>query len=330
MSAPWWKNARHWLKQHWKIIRRSLGIVFAVAVVILLSIAVAKIDWNEVLVAIRGLPASALWTAALITVSSYLVYCSYDLLGKWYTEHDLAWWKCMMTGFISYAFTMNMGAPVGGLGLRLRLYTKHGLEPGVIMRIVGLSITTNWIGYTLLAGLLFASGVVELPSNWKLDNGPLRIIGVIMVALAAAYLGLCKFSRTRSWTVFGHTIELPTIGLAIVQIVLAALNWMLIGGVIYVLLQQNIPYFVVLATFLISAVAGALTHIPGGIGVIESVFVALLSGSMARPEILGGLLVYRAIYYLGPLIVAGAWYLGTEARMGRFSRHANCSSKSST
>lgn len=329
MNAPWWKNVKSWFKQHWKTIRKVLSIAFAAAILILISMAVVKIDWNEVLSAIRGLPASALWLAALITASSYLVYSTYDLLGRWYTEHDLPWWKCMATGFISYAFTMNMGAPVGGLGLRLRLYTKHGLEPGVIMRIVGFSVTTNWIGYTLLAGVLFALGVVELPSSWKLDNGPLRIIGLLMVGAAIAYLGLCKFSRTRSSTIFGHTIELPSIGMAFIQIGLAVLNWMLIGAVIYILLQQNIPYFIVLATFLLSAIAGALAHIPGGIGVLESVFVALLSGSMARPEILGGLLVFRAIYYLGPLMLAGTWYLGTEAKIGRFNRHANCSSKSS-
>lgn len=330
MSSPWWTGARDWLKQHWNIIRRILGIAFALAVLTLLGFAVAKIDWNEVLAAIRGLPAGALWLAVLIAATSYMVYSSYDLLGRWYTEHDLPWWRCISVGFICYAFTMNFGAPVGGIGLRLRLYTKQGLEPGVIMRIVGLSLTTNWMGYTLLAGLLFAAGAVELPASWKLDNGPLRIIGAIMVAAAVAYLGLCKFSSTRSWTVFGHTIELPSIGLAFVQIGLAMLNWMLIGGVIYVLLQQNVPYFVVLATFLISAIAGALAHIPGGIGVIESVFVALLSGSMGRPEILGSLLVYRAIYYVGPLIIAGTWYLAKEARSGRFSRHVNCSSKSST
>ncbi len=329
MSASRWDDVRSWLKQHWKIIRRFIGIAFATAIVILITMAVIKIDWREVLGAIHGLPAGALWLAGLITAASYLVYSSYDVLGKRYTEHDLPWWKCMMTGFISYAFTMNMGAPVGGLGLRLRLYTKHGLEPGVIVRIVGLSITTNWIGYTLLAGVLFASGMVELPADWKLDNGPLRIIGAIMVAIALAYLALCKFSTTRSREIFGHTIELPSIGIALVQICLAVANWMLIGAAIYVLLQQNISYPVVLATFLVSAVAGALTHIPGGIGVIESVFVGLLSGSMARHEILAGLLVYRAIYYLGPLVVAGTWYLAMEARLGRFARHANCSSKPS-
>lgn len=327
MSSPGWMTTRHWFQSHWKIIRRVLGIVFALAVLTLLGTAVVKIDWKEVLAAIRALPASALWLAALIAALSYLVYSTYDLLGKRYTEHGLVWWRCLTVGFICYAFTMNFGAPVGGIGLRLRLYTKQGLEPGVIMRIVGLSLTTNWMGYTLLAGILFASGVVELPASWKLDAMPLRIIGVLMVAAGVAYLGLCKFSSTRSWTVFGHTIELPSIGLACVQMGLAILNWMLIGTVIYVLLQQNVPYFMVLGVLLISAIAGALMHIPGGIGVIESVFVAMLSDLMARPEILGALLAYRAIYYVGPLIVAGAWYLGTEAKLGR---HVNCSSKSST
>ncbi|MGP1615044.1 MAG: lysylphosphatidylglycerol synthase transmembrane domain-containing protein [Pollutimonas bauzanensis] len=327
MSAPRWRGVFAWIKRHWGVIRKVLTGCFVALILTLLGMAVVEIDWREVLAAIHKLPGRALWLAALITAASYTVYSSFDLLGKWYTEHGLAWWRTMMVGFISYAFTMSMGAPVGGLGLRLRLYAKQGLQQGVIMRVMGLSLTTNWMGYTLLAGAIFAAGMVELPPGWKLDNGPLRLIGAAMVAAGCAYLGLCAFSRTRSWTVLGHEIELPSIGMAALQISLAILNWMLIGAVIYVLLQQRIAYPMVLGALLIGAIAGALAHIPGGIGVIESVFIALLGASMGRAEILGSLLVYRAIYYLAPLLLAGTWYLATEVKMRKFARHANCSPK---
>ncbi|RTZ47913.1 UPF0104 family protein [Candidimonas sp. SYP-B2681] len=324
MSTSGAHGLKNWIKAHWATLRKILIACFLIVVVGLLSFAIIKVDWNEVLDAIYNLPSRALWTAGFITAISYIVYSSFDVLGKWYTEHALAWWRSMMVGFISYAFALSLGAPVGGVGLRVRLYSKQGLPQGVIMRILGLSLTTNWIGYSLLAGFLFASGIVALPESWKLNDGPLRIMGAIMVLAGIFYLGLCAFSRTRSWLIFGHTIELPSFSLAIIQVPLAILNWALMGAVIYVLFQQKIPYQMVLATLLISAIAGALAHIPGGLGVTESVFIALLAGdSMGQGEMLAALLAYRAIYFLGPLLLAAAWYLGAEAKMDHPAKKAS-------
>lgn len=316
MNTSRWGDAISWSKSHWPIIRKVAVGCFVTFIVILLGYAATHVDWNEVMAAIWTLSPRNLWIAGLITLASYMVYSTFDLLGKWYTDHGLAWWRAMMVGFISYAFTMSMGAPVGGVGLRLRLYRKQGLQPGVVMRVMALSIATNWIGYLLLAGSIFAAGGVRLPAEWELGNGAFRVIGVLMVTAALAYLILCAFSRTRSWTIRGHEIELPTIGLAAVQVCVAMLNWTLMGAVIYLLMQQKIEFMLVLGTLLVSAIAGAVAHVPAGLGVTESVFIALLaSESMPQSQMLGALLVYRAVYYIIPLFVAGVWYLGVEARM---------------
>ncbi|MBF6616278.1 MAG: UPF0104 family protein [Candidimonas sp.] len=316
MIDHWWSGAMAWVRAHWAIISRVASIVFIGLVITLLIYAATQVEWAEVVKAIRALPAGPLWIAGLIVLASYLLYSTFDLLGKWYTEHPVAWWRVMMVGFISYAFTMNMGAPIGGLGLRMRLYSKFGLAQGVIMRVMALSVTTNWMGYTFLAGVIFALGGVQLPSNWELGNGPFRLIGVALIAAGVAYLLLCAFSRTRSWDIRGHTIELPTLKLALVQISIAALNWALMGGVIYVLMQQQVPYHLVLGTLLVSAIIGALMHVPGGLGVLESVFIALLaSEALPRSQVLGAILVYRAMYYIVPFFIAGVWYLAAEARL---------------
>ncbi|MFW7341365.1 lysylphosphatidylglycerol synthase domain-containing protein [Pollutimonas sp. H1-120] len=312
------KGGLGWWRAHWPRIRKIATASFIALVVVLLCMAATRVEWGEVLGAISALPSRTLWVAGLIAAASYAVYSSFDLLGKYYTGHGLAWWRTMMVGFISYAFTMNLGAPVGGVGLRMRLYSRQGLKQGVVMRVMALSLATNWIGYLLLAGALFAAGAVALPDEWELGNGALRLIGAAMALTGVAYLFLCGLSNTRSWTLWGHEIELPSLGLASLQIFIGMLNWALIAAVIYVLMQQKVAYPLVLGTLLISAIAGALAHIPGGLGVIESVFIALLvSPSMPRFQILGAILVYRAVYYLGPLLIAGAWYLAAEAKMER-------------
>ena len=51
--------------------------------------------------------------------------------------------------------------------------------------------------------------------------------------------------------------------------------------------------------------------------VLEAVFIALLEGDLPRTRILAALLAYRAIYYLAPLLVAAAVYVGLELRARR-------------
>ena len=99
------------------------------------------------------------------------------------------------------------------------------------------------------------------------------------------------------------------------QIGVSSVNWLLIAGVLFLLLQREIPYPTVLATLLVAAIAGVLTHVPAGLGVLEAVFVTLLSSNMATSGLLAALLAYRGIYYLVPLAIAAAAYLFLEARI---------------
>ena len=307
-------SARAWLRRNKGWLKRVGTGLFVCLIVALLIRVGLTIEWGEVAQAILETPVSSLWMAVPLVAASYAVYSCFDLLGKWYTGHDLPWWRTMMVAFISYAFTMNFSAAVGGLALRLRLYGKQGLNPGQIIRIMGLSITTNWIGYSLLAGIIFASGAVNPPPDWEVSGGPLRVIGVVMVAVALGYVALCAFSDKRSWTVRSHTIELPEVRVALLQLVLAMSNWSLMGLVVYTVMPGEIGYATILGTLLIGSVVGAIAHIPGGLGVTEYVFITLLAPELPRHQVLGAILVYRALYYVGPVMLAGVCYLIFEAR----------------
>jgi phosphatidylglycerol lysyltransferase len=91
---------------------------------------------------------------------------------------------------------------------------------------------------------------------------------------------------------------------------------MLVAGVLYVLLPSHqgltLPAF--FSIYLLALVAGLISHVPGGLGVFEIVFLALLPKEMLGANglgeaVVGALVVYRAIYYLLPLVV-GSIMLG--------------------
>ena len=317
VNAP--KNGRRKLTNRawWPWLRRAATTVLFGLVAWLLVSQARTIEWGKVLSSLRDYPLSASWGAVALAAASYALYSCFDLLGRHYTGHRLRASTVMPLTFVSYAFNLNLGSVVGGIAFRYRLYSRLGLAMGTITRVISFSLLANWMGYLLLAGGVFSLQPPALPPSWKIDALQLRLIGFALLALALAYLGACAFSRQRRFSLRGHDIELPSLRLAGLQLAMGAGNWLLMSGIVFILLQQRIDFFSVASVLLLAAIAGVITHIPGNLGVLEAVFVALLSHRMPEHELLAGLIAYRVVYFLVPLLVAAVVYLMMETRAGK-------------
>lgn len=299
----------------WRLAKKLLTALFFIAVIVLLIIYARQIDWDDVWKVIANYNRSVLFTAVGLVVVSYLLYGCYDLLARAYCGHKLAGRQVMLVSFICYAFNLTLSTWVGGIGMRYRLYSRLGLPGSTITRIFSLSITTNWLGYILLGGLIFTLGAVQLPGRWYIDESTLRIIGIVLLAVALLYPGFCAFSRRRHITIKGQKLVLPSWKFALLQMVISSINWMVMGLTIWLLLGQKPDYFFVLGILLVSSIAGVIVHIPAGIGVLEAVFLALLAGShSSQGTIIAALLAWRVLYYFIPLLLALMCYLGLESR----------------
>lgn len=300
--------------------RRLWRVVFAaflaIAGVLLVRYARA-VDWPQVAKAMASYGTSTLLLAMALVTTSYLLYCGYDLAARRYSHHTLPTGRVMAIAFTSYAFSLNIGALVGGVGFRYRLYTHAGLGVGTISRIVAFSVATNWLGYLLLAGLLFASRRIVPPPQWGLTGAHASWLGWAMLAAVAAYLVACHVTHGRVLHLRGRHFRLPSPPLALLQLLLAASNWAVIAALLQVLMPEGIGYAAVLGALLLSAVAAAIAHIPAGIGVLEAVFLALLGHLAAPPTLLAALLAYRACYYLVPLLVGVGTYAVLESQAKR-------------
>jgi uncharacterized membrane protein YbhN (UPF0104 family) len=137
-----------------------------------------------------------------------------------------------------------------------------------------------------------------------------------------AYAAACFRSKRREWHWRQHRFVLPSGRLALAQLALSSLNWALIGAVVWTLLPANLGFGTVLATHLSAAVIAVPTHVPGGLGVLEAVYVAVLGDETTRNQLIAGLLAFRALYYLAPLVVAAALHLLIEAAERRRRRRA--------
>jgi uncharacterized membrane protein YbhN (UPF0104 family) len=309
----------------WKpaLKRVFIGALF-LTVLLLLARYARSVDWPAVATAVRGYAASSLLLAGVLALASHALYSIYDLIGRWQTKHPLRAARVLATAFVSYAFNLNLGALVGGVALRYRLYSRQGLTPDTITQVLALSVITNWLGYLLLAGVALLLYPLAPPPDWGLDAVRLHLLGLLLLAFAGAYLLLCAAGGRRVWRLRKLQLRWPSWRVALLQFGVSSLNWMLIAGVVAVLLKAQVAYPTVLCTLLIAAVAGALTHVPAGLGVLEAVFITLLSHRVPLPELLAALLVYRAIYYLAPLGVAlGVYlYLETQAKNAAMATQA--------
>ncbi|MBM6606036.1 UPF0104 family protein [Enterobacteriaceae bacterium RIT814] len=304
-------------KKHsrWRVAKKILTGLFFIAVAVLLVIYAQKVDWEDVGKVIRDYNPWILASAFGLVVVSYLIYGCYDLLGRAYCGHKLAKRQVMLVSFICYAFNLTLSTWVGGIGMRYRLYSRLGLPGSTITRIFSLSITTNWLGYILLGGVIFTAGVVQLPDHWYIDQGTLRIIGIVLLAMIAFYLWACAFAKRRHMTIKGQKLVLPSWKFALAQMAISAANWMAMGVIIWMLIGEDVNYFFVLGVLLVSSIAGVIVHIPAGIGVLEAVFIALLAGEhVSHGKIIAALLAYRVLYYFLPLALATVGYLILEGR----------------
>lgn len=310
-SAP--AKAESGWKRRWPLIKKILTYVFFILVAGLLIGLARNVDWNEVYNTLRNYNAKTLWMAGAAAFASYVVYCFFDVLGRQYAKHNLPIRQILPVTFVCYAFNLNLSAWVGGIALRFRLYSRFGLKPAQITRVFTMSVLTNWLGYIWLAGLIFVLGWITPPDSWEIGHTALRVLGGAMLAFAVVYLWACGFSKRRHWTIRKHEIHLPSLRLAMVQMLLGATNWSLMALVVYFMLSQKAPYPEVLGILMISSIAGVVAHIPAGLGVIEAVFVAALADDMSKGAIVGGLIGYRVVYFLVPLFFATIVYVVLEA-----------------
>jgi uncharacterized membrane protein YbhN (UPF0104 family) len=286
-------------------IGRGFGIGLALVVAVLLAHQARRIDWPAVGAALQAYDAVTLLGAAALAAASHLLYGCYDLIGRRLTGHRVGTGRVLAVGATAYAVTLNLGSLIGGFATRYRLYANAGLALAQTSQVIAVAITTNWFGYLAVAGALLSWRPLALPPDWPLDGAQLRWLGVLMLACAAAYLLACALAPQRVWRWRGHALTTPSLREAGLQLVLSAANWLVIATLVWLVLQRQVDWPAVAATLAIAVVAGLIVRVPAGVGVLEAVFVALLSHRLPLPALLAGLLVYRAIYYLGPLAVAG-------------------------
>lgn len=282
-----------------------IGLLLFSAALWALHQALAEYHYQDVVAYLRRLPAWQLGAALLVTALSYLVTTGYDWLALRYIRQPLPWSKVSFAALLSYAFSNSVGlSALTSSSLRYRLYSSWGMSAVDIGKIIMFTTLTLWLGILSVGGAVLALNPLQPGAMpWLPLDG--RLIGLLMLIPPAAYLllGILRRQPLRwgSWT-----WPMARWRLASAQLTVGALDWVMAGVALYVLLPDpaTVSFSMTLGAFLIAQTVGLLSHIPGGLGVFESLMLLLLRDHLPAADLLGALLAYRLIYYLLPLALA--------------------------
>ncbi len=261
-------------------------------------------DLKDFLNGFAEIPAPHLWLAVALTVLDYLILVGYDILGVKYVGRPMHLAKVALGSCLGYAVGNIFGTLFGGSSIRHRLYSSWGLSAVDIVKLLLILGVTSWIGLFALAGFVFIWEPLEIPSQLFLPVSNTRPLGIVLASLAIGYLALGAMRRTPV-KIWKWDFTPPPLGLLLMQYLVATLDLLVASSVLYVLLPETVAtgYWQFLVIYLVALAAAFITQVPGGLGVLELVIIALLNPS-EPPSVMGALFAYRAIYYLGPLAVA--------------------------
>lgn len=262
-------------------------------------------DLKEILSQLSDIPNTYILFSIFLSLLSYLILTCYDGLGVKYIGEELSAARIVRAGFIGYAFSHNIGmALVTGGSIRYRIYSAWGFSGIKVTQIVGFSALTLWLGFCTVTGLSLLFATPQLPNDIAIPFDSLRVVGILLLTMVVAYLW-ASISVKKEISIRDWSFSFPGIGLALKQVVLASIDWVFAGLVLYVLLPDvGINFFSFVGVFLLAQMIGLFSQVPGGLGVFESVMLLYLSNFMTGPAVMGILLVYRIIYYLLPLLIA--------------------------
>lgn len=287
-------------RRKWLVRAGVAGLYLALAA--LLFMLARDLDWADARGALLALSPSQLALAMACSLSTYALYAGFEWLAARQVGIALPRTTVCAIGFASYACNLTLGATIGALALRMRLYTARGIAPAKAASAVAFNLLTNWSGYLFVLGAALVVLPASLPDAWPAPSIAARAAGIVALCAWLVYLGLCWRSSGRRWRIRGVELRLPNVRTAAIQLALAAPVWLLSAASLAVLMMDA-DYRLVLVALLASAVAGLIVRIPAGLGVTEAVMLASLGATLGQGRVLAALLAFRCVHYLLPLLL---------------------------
>ena len=257
------------------LVSGLFALALFVFAVFALSAKLRSYELADIVSGLSLLSVKQLSFAILLTIVSYVALIGYDLVSLYYIKRKLPLRQVAFASVLSYIFSNNLGFTIfTGNAIRYRYYKKFGLDGVEVAKLISLCIATFWVGLFASGGVALAFFPVRLPDSLKgiLPAGNLSRVGAALLGLTLAYL-LASVLVQRPFTVFKREVSFPDSRVALLQVGVSLVDWFLASLVLYVLLPATSPvgFPLFFAVFIVAQIAGLVSHVPGGLGVFDSI-----------------------------------------------------------
>lgn len=297
-----------------------IGVALVIGALYVVQRELSSLRMADVLAAMDAIPSLSIWLAFATTIVAYLVLTAYDALGTRFVGHPLSYGRIAFASFTAYALAHNIGfATLSGAAIRYRLYVLWGMAPMQIAGVVAFTSLTFVLGGLTLGGIVLWAEPTAIPGFGAWVPTPvMHAVGLLMFGVVAAYAALGAVRR-EPIRLFNTAIPLPGPRMATAQVVIASVDVALTALIFYVLLPDapGLTFLVFLAVYVTAYTAALASHVPGGIGVFDGTILVGLAPYLDPATIVGALLMFRLLYYILPLFLAGGLFAANEVIIRR-------------
>lgn len=286
------------------------SLFFFICVIIILKQELSHYKFSDIIKSLSTIPKYKVYLAIILTFLGYLVITIYEKIALIYLKYPLKNSYIVKTAFISYAIcnTTSFTLLVGG-GIRYYFYGYYSVPKKIITQIIAFSNLNFWLGLFAVGGATFICEPLAVPELIHLRFLTVRPIGIIFLIILSVYLYVSW--QQISFKIKDKTFIIPNLFTSLTQILISTLDWAIAGFVLYILLPNhtNLSYLSFFGIYLLGISAAIISHIPGGLGVFETIILYLLPKQIAASDVLSSLLAYRGIYFFLPLLIALIWLI---------------------
>lgn len=277
----------------------------------------AHVSLEDLRAELEAIPPHRIALSILFSLASFVALFGYEYYACRFIGRPISWARAGIISFITQSIAHAVGFAVFvGATVRYKLYSAYGFGLFEVAKIQVFFTATFGLGCLTLAGgtlliepyvLARAVGVSEL--WWRLLG-----TGLLGVVLAVLVWGTWFHRPIR---VGGQVLVLPCARVTALQIALGVTDLAFVAAALHVLLPDalGLTYFESLGVFVAAITLGLISHVPGSLGVFEGAALVLLDPPAdLTAAVIGALIMFRACYYMLPLVMGAVLFALVELR----------------
>lgn len=265
----------------------------------------SPVNFVDVTAQVRATPWTTMALAGIATLCGYLSLAGYDWSALRYIGKPLPIPVVLTGGFMAYAFGNTIGlSAVSGGAVRWRVYSGLGLDGYNIATVSAFAAVSFGIAATVVGLGALAIHPAALGAILPFPAATVRVAALLLMLGTVLPLVWASTSQRRL-RIGPLTVVAPTLPILGGQVFFGLCDIGLSALTLYLFLPpSDLGFFAFLAVFAAATMAGILSHVPGGIGVFETVVIAAMPAGTPVEKVAAALLLYRLVYYLLPFLIA--------------------------